>query len=130
MVGGLYIDPAIVGRVFDGNKGNKKLTAKKGVAPALTEREADVLKMAALGFTNKEIASRRDGGVKSVVRKPTRRADWRRLASKHAPNWCVTRPAKAGWISDRQQVASIVTSRLRCQAISDNTRPYFIGANT
>jgi DNA-binding NarL/FixJ family response regulator len=63
VVGGLYIDPAIVGRVFDGNK---KLAAKKGVSPALTEREADVLKMAALGFTNKEIASRLDVGVKSV----------------------------------------------------------------
>jgi DNA-binding NarL/FixJ family response regulator len=66
MVGGLYIDPAIVGRAFDGNKSNKKLAAKKGVSPALTEREADVLKMAALGFTNKEIASRLDVGVKSV----------------------------------------------------------------
>ena len=66
MVGGLYIDPAIVGRVFDGNKSNKKLAAKKGLSPALTDREADVLKMAALGFTNKEIASRLDVGVKSV----------------------------------------------------------------
>jgi DNA-binding NarL/FixJ family response regulator len=66
MVGGLYIDPAIVGRVFDGNKGSKKFAAKKGVSPALTDREADVLKMAALGFTNKEIASRLDVGVKSV----------------------------------------------------------------
>jgi DNA-binding NarL/FixJ family response regulator len=66
MVGGLYIDPAIVGRVFDGNKSTKKLAAKKGLSPALTDREADVLKMAALGFTNKEIASRLDVGVKSV----------------------------------------------------------------
>jgi DNA-binding NarL/FixJ family response regulator len=66
MVGGLYIDPAIVGRVFDGNKVNKKLAAGKGVSPALTDRETDVLKMAALGFTNKEIASRIDVGVKSV----------------------------------------------------------------
>jgi DNA-binding NarL/FixJ family response regulator len=66
IVGGLYIDPAIVGRVFDGSRVNKKLAAKKGVSPALTDREADVLKMAALGFTNKEIASRLDVGVKSV----------------------------------------------------------------
>jgi DNA-binding NarL/FixJ family response regulator len=66
MVGGLYIDPAIVGRVFDSNRVSKKLAAKKGVSPALTDREADVLKMAALGFTNKEIASRLDIGVKSV----------------------------------------------------------------
>jgi DNA-binding NarL/FixJ family response regulator len=66
MVGGLYIDPAIVGRVFESNQVNKRLSARKGVAPALTDREADVLKMAALGFTNKEIASRLDVGVKSI----------------------------------------------------------------
>jgi DNA-binding NarL/FixJ family response regulator len=66
MVGGLYIDPAIVGRVFDHKQANKKLAAKKNISPALTDREADVLKMAALGFTNKEIASRLDVGVKSV----------------------------------------------------------------
>jgi DNA-binding NarL/FixJ family response regulator len=66
MVGGLYIDPAIVGRVFESKQVNKRLLARKGVSPALTDREADVLKMAALGFTNKEIASRLDVGVKSV----------------------------------------------------------------
>jgi DNA-binding NarL/FixJ family response regulator len=66
MVGGLYIDPAIVSRVFESKQVNKRLAARKGVAPALTDREADVLKMAALGFTNKEIASRLDVGVKSI----------------------------------------------------------------
>jgi DNA-binding NarL/FixJ family response regulator len=66
MVGGLYIDPAIVGRVFESKQVNKRLSARKGVAPALTDREADVLKMASLGFTNKEIASRLDVGVKSI----------------------------------------------------------------
>jgi DNA-binding NarL/FixJ family response regulator len=66
MVGGLYIDPAIVGRVFESKQINRRLAARRGVAPALTDREADVLKMAALGFTNKEIASRLDVGVKSI----------------------------------------------------------------
>jgi DNA-binding NarL/FixJ family response regulator len=67
MVGGTYVDPAIAGRVFDGKRANAKPSANKsGAAPALTEREAAVLKMAALGFTNKEIASRLDVGVKSV----------------------------------------------------------------
>jgi DNA-binding NarL/FixJ family response regulator len=66
MVGGLYIDPAIVGRVFENKQVSKRLAARKGVAPALTDRESDVLKMAALGFTNKEIASRLDVGVKSI----------------------------------------------------------------
>jgi DNA-binding NarL/FixJ family response regulator len=66
MVGGLYVDPAIVGRVFESKQINRRLAARKGVSPALTDREADVLKMAALGFTNKEIASRLDVGVKSI----------------------------------------------------------------
>ncbi len=66
LVGGLYIDPAIVGRVFESKQINKRLAGRKGVSPALTDREADVLKMAALGFTNKEIASRLDVGVKSI----------------------------------------------------------------
>jgi DNA-binding NarL/FixJ family response regulator len=66
VVGGLYIDPAIVGRVFESKQVNKRLLARKGAAPALTDREADVLKMASLGFTNKEIASRLDVGVKSI----------------------------------------------------------------
>jgi DNA-binding NarL/FixJ family response regulator len=66
LVGGLYIDPAIVGRVFDGKRANKKSAAKNGMTPTLTDREADVLKMAASGLTNKEIASRLDVGVKSV----------------------------------------------------------------
>jgi DNA-binding NarL/FixJ family response regulator len=65
-VGGMYIDPAIVGRVFDEGRANKRTAARKGVTPALTDREGDVLKMAASGFTNKEIASRLDVGVKSV----------------------------------------------------------------
>jgi DNA-binding NarL/FixJ family response regulator len=66
LVGGLYIDPAIVGRVFETKQISKRLAARKGVSPALTDREADVLKMAALGFTNKEIAARLDVGVKSI----------------------------------------------------------------
>ena len=66
MVGGIYIDPAIVGRVFESKHVNKRLAARKGVSPALTDREADVLKLAALGFTNKEIAARLDVGVKSI----------------------------------------------------------------
>jgi DNA-binding NarL/FixJ family response regulator len=66
MVGGIYVDPAIAGRVFDGQRAAARPSTSKGAAPALTERETDVLKMAALGFTNKEIAARLDVGVKSV----------------------------------------------------------------
>ena len=66
MVGGVYVDPAIAGGAPDGKRAHIKPSAAKGAVPTLTEREAAVLKMAALGFTNKEIASRLAVGVKSV----------------------------------------------------------------
>jgi len=66
VVGGTYVDPAISGRVVAGKRGRTKPPPQCGAAPALTGRESAVLKMAGLGFTNKEIASRLDVGVKSV----------------------------------------------------------------
>ncbi|MFZ3359214.1 MAG: response regulator transcription factor [Xanthobacteraceae bacterium] len=65
-VGGTYLDPAISGRIGDGKRGHNKPSPHRGAAPALTERETAVLRMAGLGFTNKEIASKLDVGVKSV----------------------------------------------------------------
>jgi DNA-binding NarL/FixJ family response regulator len=65
-VGGIYVDPAISSRAVEGKRGQGKPTPHPGVLPALTEREAAVLKMVGLGFTNKEIASRLGVGVKSV----------------------------------------------------------------
>jgi len=65
-VGGIYVDPAISGRALGGKRGSSRPPQHRGAAPALTARESAVLKMAALGFTNKEIASRLDIGVKSV----------------------------------------------------------------
>jgi DNA-binding NarL/FixJ family response regulator len=64
--GGTYVDSAIAGRLLDGKRSSAKPASSRRAAPALTERETEVLKMAALGFTNKEIASRLDVGVKSV----------------------------------------------------------------
>jgi DNA-binding NarL/FixJ family response regulator len=65
-VGGIYVDPAISRRLVDGKRGHNKPSPRGSAVPALTERETAVLKMAGLGFTNKEIASRLDVGVKSV----------------------------------------------------------------
>jgi DNA-binding NarL/FixJ family response regulator len=66
MVGGTYLDPAIAGQAFDRKRNHIKPASNRRSAPALTDRETTVLKMAALGFTNKEIATRLDVGVKSV----------------------------------------------------------------
>ncbi len=66
MVGGIYIDPSISKRTHDGKRAGSRATMQSGATPALTEREAAVLKMAGSGLTNKEIASRLGVGVKSV----------------------------------------------------------------
>ena len=66
VVGGLYVDPAIVDRVFDKNVARGGRSASVGAMPQLTDREGEVLKLTALGFTNKEAARRLDLGVKSV----------------------------------------------------------------
>ncbi len=66
VIGGLYIDPAIAHRMFDSNP--KRAGAPRGGlrVSELTDRETEVLKLVALGFTNKEIARQLDIGVKSV----------------------------------------------------------------
>jgi len=64
-VGGLYVDPAIANRMFDMPK-RDGIRKKSGIGADLTERETEVLKLVALGFTSKEIGHRLDLGVKSV----------------------------------------------------------------
>lgn len=67
-VGGLYVDPAIANRFFHTKpaQGRRHKRDDEG-HPSLTERETDVLKLVALGFTNKEIARRLDVGIKSIA---------------------------------------------------------------
>jgi DNA-binding NarL/FixJ family response regulator len=64
VVGGLYVDPAIAGRMFDSQP--IRVRQAPAATPALTAREVEVLKFTAAGLTNKEIARRLDIGVKSV----------------------------------------------------------------
>ena len=65
LVGGLYVDPAIAGRMFEGQP-RPKQASSDGTVPDLTARESEVLQMTAAGMTNKEIARRLDIGPKSV----------------------------------------------------------------
>ena len=66
MVGGLYVDPAIVDHVLEGRPARTGRAADRAAAPELTQRETEVLKLTARGFTTKETARRLDIGVKSV----------------------------------------------------------------
>jgi len=66
LTGGIYVDPAIADRLFVNSAPRQGRNGDKRTMPALTERESEVLKLTALGFTNKETARRLDIGVKSV----------------------------------------------------------------
>jgi DNA-binding NarL/FixJ family response regulator len=66
LIGGLYVDPAIVDLVFVNRSQHGRRLSGQLSMPELTDREIDVLRLTALGHTNKETARRIDVGVKSV----------------------------------------------------------------
>ena len=65
-VGGLYVDPAMAGYMFDTRQRRSGQTTGEIELNELTGREAEVLKLTALGETNKEIARQLDVSVKTV----------------------------------------------------------------
>ena len=63
--GGVYLDPTLVSRVVEGYSGKQSLQgALKG--GELSEREAEVLRLIAWGYSNKEVAARLNVSVKTV----------------------------------------------------------------
>ena len=61
--GGDYLDPAIAGKALSGFFGRRTGSVGEG---ALSDRETEVLRLIALGYSNKEIAARLDLSVKTV----------------------------------------------------------------
>ena len=66
IVGGLYVDPAIANLVFDASSRRARRQKDGGTGLPLTDREGEVLRLVALGFTNKEIARKLNVGIKSI----------------------------------------------------------------
>jgi len=68
LTGGLYVDPALISVAFDRSLVQIDRPGIKSIAglPELTGRETEVLKLAARGFTNKEIARKLNVSMKSV----------------------------------------------------------------
>jgi two-component system response regulator NreC len=62
--GGQYLDSTLVARVTAGFLGRERKGVKAG--GSLTDREADVLRLIAAGYSNKEIAGRLSLSVKTV----------------------------------------------------------------
>jgi DNA-binding NarL/FixJ family response regulator len=64
--GGNYLDPMLAGKVISSFVRTGRRALPDGPEVALSEREEQVLRLIAQGFSNKEIASRLDVGIKSV----------------------------------------------------------------
>jgi DNA-binding NarL/FixJ family response regulator len=63
--GGMYLDPAIAGKVV-GRAARSSANLQPGRAAELSERETDVLRLVAGGHSNKEISARLNISVKTV----------------------------------------------------------------
>jgi DNA-binding NarL/FixJ family response regulator len=63
--GGVYLDPAMTSRVADGLL-TRKAEASKQPPPLISERESEVLRLTAIGHSNKEIASQLAISIKTV----------------------------------------------------------------
>src|SRR5262249_42343184 len=63
--GGVYLDPGIAGMVI-GRELNSKSAYNVGHAAELSNREVEVLQLAAAGYSNKELSSRLQIGVKTI----------------------------------------------------------------
>ena len=63
--GGHYLDSTVTGRVTDGFLARDGRKARQA-GPSLSERESEVLRLIARGYSNKEIAAQLDLSVKTV----------------------------------------------------------------
>lgn len=96
--GGHYVHPRVAAELLSGT-----IRCARRVAPELSEREAEVLRLIALGYTNKEIAVALEGSVKTVETYKARatqkigaatRVDIMKFAVEH------------GWIGNRSDMPS------------------------
>ena len=63
--GGVYLDPAMTSRIADGLL-TKSSRAREVASTPVSERETDVLRLIAMGHSNKEVAARLKISVKTV----------------------------------------------------------------
>jgi DNA-binding NarL/FixJ family response regulator len=93
--GGMYIDPAIASDFV--NSPRRPRQNNFALTSELSEREAEVLRLVALGFTNKEIAHKLDIGIKSIE---THRARGSEKLGLSMRSELVRYAAAQGWLAD------------------------------
>ncbi|MCA1635122.1 MAG: response regulator transcription factor [Acidobacteria bacterium] len=94
--GGVYLDPTLMGKVVSGYVGRKKLRgALQG--GELSEREEEVLRLVAWGYTNKEVAGYLNLSVKTIE---THKTNLMEKLSLGGRSDIVRYALRRGWLSE------------------------------
>lgn len=94
--GGVYLDPTLAGKVVDSFVGRPS-PANPPAGVALSEREGDVVRLIALGYSNKEIATQLTLSVKTVETYKARAMEKLGLSSRVA---LVRYALQQGWLQE------------------------------
>ena len=92
--GGTYLDPSLAGKVLGGIVGRSAVPGPDG-GVALSDREEEVLRLIARGFTNRQIAERLDVSVKTVETHKARAMEKLGVDSRAG---IVAHAIQAGWL--------------------------------
>ncbi|MGI8811231.1 MAG: response regulator transcription factor [Pyrinomonadaceae bacterium] len=95
--GGEYLDPAITGSVFDLISADVRQTKVELKGKQLSERESDVLRRIARGYSNKEIADQLETSVKTIE---TQKANALRKLNIKGRNEIVEYAILQGWLNE------------------------------
>lgn len=95
--GGKYLDPAVMGTVFDIYVVKQKKPGGKELGEPLGDRESEVLRLIAQGYSNKEIAARLKTNVKTIE---TQKAAALRKLNISRRNEIVSYAILQGWLRE------------------------------
>lgn len=95
--GGEYLDPAITGSVFNLLSSSPRDLTAEPHTKRLSDREAEILRRIALGYSNKEIADQIETSVKTVE---TQKASALRKLNIKGRNEIVNYAILQGWLQD------------------------------
>ncbi|WP_435017496.1 response regulator [Tundrisphaera sp. TA3] len=93
--GGTYLDPNLAGKILGGNAGRLPRPGEDP-APALSDREEEVLRLISRGLSNKEIAARLDLSIKTVETHRARGMEKLGIAGRAG---IVAHAIRSGWLA-------------------------------
>lgn len=95
--GGNYLDPTLTSNVFNIVTGQQNKQRGELSGEALSDRESEVLRLIALGFSNKEIAAQLETSVKTIE---TQKASALRKLNIRGRNEIVSYAILQGWLQE------------------------------